>query len=131
MAVVQPVYLARHLSGAVHILVFASFHGVRTSCVCVCVCVDLCVLCLLAHACAGMHSHMHLCHIFVCVCVCACGLRHAMRTVVYSFKKYTSACWTLPRGPRREISSIDHYSALAEALGHKQAVTGIGNTFGT
>ena len=31
VAVVQPVYLARHLGGAVHILAFASFHGVRTS----------------------------------------------------------------------------------------------------
>ena len=31
VAVVQPAYLARHLGGAVHILVIASFHGVRTA----------------------------------------------------------------------------------------------------
>ena len=29
VAVVQPVYLARHLGAAVHILAFASFRGVR------------------------------------------------------------------------------------------------------
>ena len=31
VAVAQPVYLARHQGGAVHILVVASFHGLRTS----------------------------------------------------------------------------------------------------
>ena len=31
VAIVQPVYLARHQGGAVHTLFIASFHGVRTS----------------------------------------------------------------------------------------------------
>ena len=31
MAVVQSAYLTRHLGGAVHMLVFAFIHGVRTS----------------------------------------------------------------------------------------------------
>ena len=58
VAVVQSAYLTRHLGGAVHMLVFAFIHRVRTSVVwraqvtsddarpcpmCVCVCVCVCV----------------------------------------------------------------------------------------